>query len=76
MFLLVFNVFKIGIGSSSSHTMGPMTAANPLSGADPRRRVALLLPAVWAVSRLKVSLHGFLAFTGIGHSGGVRSFSV
>ena len=28
MFLSVFDVFKIGIGPSSSHTMGPMTAAN------------------------------------------------
>lgn len=27
MFLSVFDVFKIGIGPSSSHTMGPMTAA-------------------------------------------------
>lgn len=28
MFISVFDVFKIGIGPSSSHTMGPMTAAN------------------------------------------------
>ena len=28
MFLSVFDVFKIGVGPSSSHTMGPMTAAN------------------------------------------------
>ena len=28
MFLSVFDVFKIGIGPSSSHTMGPMSAAN------------------------------------------------
>ena len=27
MFLSVFDLFKIGIGPSSSHTMGPMTAA-------------------------------------------------
>ncbi len=27
MFLSVFDVFKIGIGPSSSHTMWPMTAA-------------------------------------------------
>jgi len=27
MFLSVFEIFKIGIGPSSSHTMGPMTAA-------------------------------------------------
>ncbi|MET0749284.1 MAG: serine dehydratase beta chain, partial [Rhizobium sp.] len=28
MFLSVFDVFKIGVGPSSSHTMGPMSAAN------------------------------------------------
>ena len=27
MFLSIFDIFKIGIGPSSSHTMGPMTAA-------------------------------------------------
>ncbi len=27
MFLSVFDVFKIGVGPSSSHTMGPMSAA-------------------------------------------------
>jgi hypothetical protein len=27
MFLSLFDVFKIGIGPSSSHTMDPMTAA-------------------------------------------------
>ncbi|MBO0132328.1 L-serine ammonia-lyase [Agrobacterium burrii] len=68
MFLSVFDVFKIGIGPSSSHTMGPMTAAN--------RFLALILSDEWPrpaganVSRLKVSLHGSLAFTGIGHGTG------
>ena len=27
MFLSVFDIFKVGIGPSSSHTMGPMAAA-------------------------------------------------
>jgi hypothetical protein len=27
MFLSIFDIFKIGVGPSSSHTMGPMTAA-------------------------------------------------
>jgi len=27
MFLSIFDIFKIGIGPSSSHTMGPMSAA-------------------------------------------------
>jgi L-serine dehydratase len=68
MFLSVFDVFKIGIGPSSSHTMGPMSAAN--------RFLALLLtdewpkPATAVVSHIKVSLHGSLAYTGIGHGSG------
>ncbi|MEZ5811490.1 MAG: L-serine ammonia-lyase [Rhizobiaceae bacterium] len=65
MFLSVFDLFKIGIGPSSSHTMGPMTAANrfldELAGDDwPRPRGAV-------VTRLGASLHGSLAFTGVGH---------
>ncbi|BCH24899.1 L-serine ammonia-lyase [Mesorhizobium sp. L-8-3] len=65
MFLSVFDLFKIGIGPSSSHTMGPMTAAarfldEILSGDWPR-------PAGSKVSRLGASLHGSLAYTGIGH---------
>ncbi len=68
MFLSVFDVFKIGIGPSSSHTMGPMSAAN--------RFLALLLSNEWPrptgahVAALRVSLHGSLAFTGIGHGTG------
>ena len=68
MFLSVFDVFKIGIGPSSSHTMGPMSAAN--------RFLELLLSDEWPrpsaahVASLKVSLHGSLAYTGIGHGMG------
>ena len=65
MFLSVFDLFKIGIGPSSSHTMGPMTAAarflDELAGDDWPR------PAGTVVDRVAVSLHGSLAFTGIGH---------
>src|SRR5690554_496554 len=65
MFLSVFDVFKIGIGPSSSHTMGPMVAANRFleeiaAGDWPR-------PPGAAVAALRVSLHGSLAFTGAGH---------
>jgi L-serine dehydratase len=68
MFLSVFDVFKIGIGPSSSHTMGPMSAANRFlaeiaSGDWPR-------PASAKVAALTASLHGSLAFTGIGHGTG------
>ncbi|SDO06151.1 Serine dehydratase beta chain [Ensifer sp. YR511] len=63
MFISVFDVFKIGIGPSSSHTMGPMSAANRfldlvLSNEWPR-------PAGAHLTTLKVSIHASLAFTGI-----------
>jgi L-serine dehydratase len=57
MFLSVFELFKIGIGPSSSHTVGPMVAA---------RRVLSNAKAENA-ARVSVSLHGSLAFTGKGH---------
>ncbi len=60
MFLSVFHVFKIGIGPSSSHTMGPMTAARRFVATDIAEQRAKL-------SRITVSLHGSLAFTGKGH---------
>ncbi|MDP2120605.1 MAG: L-serine ammonia-lyase [Hoeflea sp.] len=68
MFLSVFDVFKIGVGPSSSHTMGPMSAAvrflDEIAGNDWPR------PAGAKVTAIKVSLHGSLAFTGIGHGTG------
>ncbi|HUQ35037.1 MAG TPA: L-serine ammonia-lyase, partial [Aestuariivirga sp.] len=57
MFLSVFELFKIGIGPSSSHTVGPMVAARRfLSNARAEN-----------AARVTVSLHGSLAFTGKGH---------
>jgi len=66
MFLSVFDIYKIGIGPSSSHTMGPMSAAarfldEILHGDWPR-------PGNAKVSKLHASLHGSLAYTGIGHA--------
>ncbi len=60
MFLSVFDMFKIGIGPSSSHTMGPMLAA--------ARFLDLLRASPFAVHGLRASLHGSLAFTGVGHA--------
>lgn len=62
MFLSVFDVFKIGIGPSSSHTMGPMTAAV--------RFLELLRarPEAQSAARIRARLHGSLAFTGKGHA--------
>jgi L-serine dehydratase len=57
MFLSVFDLFKIGIGPSSSHTVGPMVAAQRFLEAT----------AGTAAHRIRVSLHGSLAFTGKGH---------
>lgn len=65
MFLSVFDVFKIGIGPSSSHTMGPMTAA--VRFLDMLRAQAETAPAAIPAA-LKVRLHGSLAFTGKGHA--------
>jgi len=53
-----FDLFKIGVGPSSSHTMGPMTAA-----ADFASRIAAL-----PVARVVVRLYGSLALTGKGHA--------
>jgi L-serine dehydratase len=53
-------LFKIGIGPSSSHTGGPMTAAADFAQAIP---VSLL----GSVARIKVTLYGSLAWTGRGH---------
>ncbi len=60
MFLSVFDMFKIGIGPSSSHTMGPMVAA--------ARFLDLMRASPFEFQGLRASLHGSLAFTGVGHA--------
>ena len=55
----IFDIFKIGIGPSSSHTVGPMKAANAFTTA--------LAGLSRSVSMVEVTLHGSLAFTGKGH---------
>ena len=60
MFVSVFDMFKIGIGPSSSHTIGPMVAA--------ARFLDHLRAQPFTVARLRASLHGSLAFTGVGHA--------
>lgn len=62
MFLSVFDVFKIGIGPSSSHTMGPMTAAGQFLNCLRQHR------SRHDASAVDVTLHGSLAFTGKGHA--------
>ena len=59
----LFDIFKIVPGPSSSHTIGPMRAAN-----DFLRRIALLPSVVRAsAGRIEVTLYGSLALTGRGH---------
>ncbi|MDT8895267.1 L-serine ammonia-lyase [Halomonas sp. I1] len=61
MAISVFDLFKIGIGPSSSHTVGPMQAGHDfvqaLRGRDLLERVA----------RIEIHLHGSLSATGKGH---------
>ena len=64
--LSVFDIFKIGVGPSSSHTMGPMTAAARFL--DALRSGAGRAPGAGAPARLAARLHGSLAFTGRGHA--------
>src|SRR5688572_11733078 len=61
MTLSVFDIFKVGIGPSSSHTMGPMRAA---------RVFVLDLERDGLLARthqVAVRLYGSLALTGAGH---------
>jgi L-serine dehydratase len=60
MFLSVFEMFKVGIGPSSSHTMGPMVAA--------ARFLERMRAEPFHYAGLRGSLHGSLAFTGVGHA--------
>ena len=57
----LFEIFSIGVGPSSSHTVGPMRAA--------KRYLDNIRSAgkFEAVSRIDVTLYGSLALTGVGH---------
>lgn len=58
MTISVFNLFSIGIGPSSSHTVGPMKAAHEF--------VSSLKP-LQNTQKITIELFGSLAFTGKGH---------
>ncbi len=61
MTISVFDVFKIGVGPSSSHTMGPMKAAcDFVTGLGEAGTLS-------GVGRLRAELFGSLAMTGRGH---------
>ena len=56
----LFDLYKIGVGPSSSHTMGPMRAACRFA-----RELGGLLGRV---ERVQAELYGSLALTGLGHA--------
>ena len=58
----VFELFKIGLGPSSSHSVGPMKAAKAF--ADTARAEGL----ADKIERVAVTLYGSLAWTGRGHA--------
>ena len=53
----VFDIFKIGIGPSSSHTLGPMRATYDFIGRIQK----------YEIDKIIVRLYGSLALTGKGH---------
>ena len=61
MAISVFDLFKIGIGPSSSHTVGPMRAAALFAQRLAQQQVLA------QVKRIEVRLYGSLSATGIGH---------
>ncbi len=61
MSLSVFDLFKVGIGPSSSHTVGPMRAARQFAEALQEERL------LEKTLRVKAELYGSLGATGAGH---------
>ncbi|MEX3610714.1 L-serine ammonia-lyase [Rothia sp. LK2588] len=62
MYISIFDMFKIGIGPSSSHTLGPMKAGKAF--------VDQLIEEgkLEQTTRVEVKLYGSLSLTGVGHS--------
>ena len=61
----VFDIFKIGVGPSSSHTLGPWRAASQFVNMLSEKEL------LFSVRSIKVLLYGSLAKTGKGHGTGV-----
>ena len=62
MAISVFDLFKIGIGPSSSHTVGPMRAAATFAQALIDQQL------LSDTRRVEVRLYGSLSATGVGHA--------
>ncbi len=58
----IFDIFKIGIGPSSSHTVGPMIIANKFIDLLKEKKL------ISSIHNLNINLYGSLAATGIGHA--------
>src|SRR5580704_5441371 len=61
MVISIFDLFSIGIGPSSSHTVGPMKAAREFALSLQSRKLLA------QTNKIKIELFGSLAFTGKGH---------
>ena len=61
MTISIFNLFSIGLGPSSSHTVGPIRAANSFL------KTIEKMNKLTDVATIKAELFGSLALTGIGH---------
>jgi L-serine dehydratase len=57
----VFDMFKIGVGPSSSHTLGPWRAAQRFTASLQQQNI------LFSVAAIEILLYGSLAKTGIGH---------
>lgn len=53
------NIFKIGVGPSSSHTLGPLIAGNLFC-----KQIDSILQKI---ERIEITLYGSLSLTGKGH---------
>ncbi len=61
MSISVFDLFKVGIGPSSSHTVGPMRAASLFAEALVSQQLLA------KIERVEIKLYGSLSATGVGH---------
>ncbi len=59
--LSIFDIFKTGIGPSSSHTVGPMWAGHRFLNELEEKGI------LSSISSIRVGLYGSLALTGVGH---------
>ena len=59
MYISIFELFKIGVGPSSSHTVGPINASNKF--------ISYIKKNNLNIKSINIHLFGSLSFTGKGH---------